>query len=501
MNVLLINPPYNARLQTPLHPCHLMYIAQAAEQVGHEVDLLDLPCKIIQEDLPNEVDEKFIEDCINAKEYGLIGIGGIVISYRHCEKLVKLIKKIRPDIPIIIGGSVGLPLMKTWQEHAPVDFICEGDGEIVIQRLLQELSDGGNDYSHIPGLYYRTGDGSYQGIKAAPPLDLDYLPFLEFEKIDLEFYTSNIRNWLEFEITIDSSIFQNQARIFPLFMSRGCPFHCTFCYHYDSTYRKHSPKYIADYIEYIMEKYKATAFMALDDSIFINKPWLHDVCDEIIKRKIDAAFYALGGRTDLVDLDILIKMKKAGFRWVDFGVESGSQSILDAMNKKTTVSQNSNAIHLARKAGLSFTINIIFGMPGENKRTLIETKNFLNENDIAFSKFVFCYIMPLPGTELFKYVMGKNIVTDVHSYLSALGSLGNYRYNLSDLSDKAIKNSIEKLLFQKYIDTLKKESNYLTAFKPLTHFHLKRILRKITTPAQRTTIKKIIRSLKYSGNI
>ena len=137
MKVLLVNPARYMKDSYILPPLHLLYIAQSIRRSGHEAEIVDISYLI--NTLPDQFrlkDDSGI-DHVLSKDFDILGIGSVVSSYSYCERLVKKVREKKRNVPIMIGGSVGLPLKDLWEKNIPVDYICEADGEVVIERFMK----------------------------------------------------------------------------------------------------------------------------------------------------------------------------------------------------------------------------------------------------------------------------------------------------------------------------------------------------------------------------
>jgi len=488
MKVLLVNPARYLRDTYIFPPLHLLYIAQAIRRAGHESEIVDIPYLInTQPEKFNLHDDSGI-DYVLSKEFDVLGIGSVVSSYSYCERLVKKVRKNRDGLPIMIGGSLGLPVKELWEEHAPVDFICESDGELVIERFMKCYASDKEGLKTIPGLHYLNEDGKYVGSEPELPMSLDYIPFLTYDEIDLEYYVECQRRWIKDVLCSGNYHFREDERFLPLIMSRGCVYACTFCFHFNRLHRKHSPKYIADYIEFMMDKYGATAFQIMDDLILINKKWLHEVCDEIIKRGIKVSFFSSGGKPNIVDKEILMKMKEAGFKRLSYGVESGSQTILDLMQKKTKVEDNFRAVSLMKEVGMPSSVNIVFGIPGETEKTMNESKDFLVSLDLTSKDYYSALATPYPGSALFQQALEKGIIEDTREYLSDLGGYADYRYNLTDMPRMKFLNNVINIAYKVDCAYYKKRRQYRKIVSLTLEKYIKMFYYAITTPEARSKI-------------
>jgi len=489
MKVLLVNPARYLKDTYIFPPLHLLYISQSIWRTGHEAEIVDIPYLInTQPEKFNLQDDSGI-DHVLSKDFDILGIGSVVSSYSYCERLVKKVRKKRSGLPIIIGGSLGLPVKELWEKHAPADYICEADGELVIEQFMKCYPHNKEGLRNIPGLYYLNEEGKYVGNKPELPMNLDYIPFLTYDEVDLEYYVENQRRWIKNVLCSGNYQFRQDERFLPLLMSRGCVYECTFCFHFNRLHRKHSPQYIADYIEFMMSRYGATSFQIMDDLILINKKWLHEVCDEIIKRDIKVSFFSSGGKPNIVDKEILEKMKEAGFKRISYGIESGSQTMLDIMRKKTKVQDNYKAVSLMKEVGMPCTVNIVFGMTGETKKTMNETKDFLVSLDLTSKEYYAALATPYPGSPLFQHALDKGIIKDTREYLFKLGGYADYKYNLTDMPRLKFLNMVIDVAYRVDCAYYKKRKQYRKILSITLEKYIKMIYHAIVPPDTRGRIK------------
>lgn len=442
MKVLLIYPPRRADTYF-FPPLSLLYVANAIRAIGHEAQIIDIP--YLLEKFPKKFGllNNSLFDYIAQQEFDVLGLGGVVSTYFFYDNFVKRIRKAKKEVPIVVGGSVGVPIKDVWLKHAPVDFLVEGDGETPIQRLLNYI-EGKCDIRNVPGLYYLK-DGKYESNLPEVIADLDLIPFLSYDEIDYEYYIDELTKWVEDIIPDRNSGNVGKLRLLPLLTSRGCPFSCNFCFHFNKTYRYHSTKYMIDYLKFLKQKYNINCLYIIDDLFICNRQRTIELCDAIQKTNLSLYFVAGGGKPSLVTLEMLQSMKKAGFIRFSYGIESGSQKMLDVMKKRTTVEQNLNAIKLTKKVGIPVTANMVVGMPGENAQTLEETKSFLINTNLNTKQFYFAWATAYPGTALFEFMKEKNLVSDTREYLLKVGSIGNYIYNFSELPLRILRKKVTNM--------------------------------------------------------
>lgn len=184
-----------------------------------------------------------------------------------------------------------------------------------------------------------------------------------------------------------------------LFATRGCPFECSFCDRevFGRLFRTHSPEYLVDHLRWLREQYGVNHVRFPDDLFTTSPKWVRAFCAAI--QDEDITWVTLS-RTDTLTLDLCHTMREAGCVGLFFGVESGSQRLLKMMNKHNTVEQNGQAIRWCRDAGITSSVYLIFGFPGENRESLQETLAWLDTyrpDRAHYSTF-----MPLHGTDTWK---------------------------------------------------------------------------------------------------
>ena len=184
-----------------------------------------------------------------------------------------------------------------------------------------------------------------------------------------------------------------------VYAGKGCPFSCNYCNVANTKYSGRSAESIIEELK-LLKKLGGVKYVWFYDEIFtINRERVIEVCYGIIKERLNIKWFC-DSRIDLVDKEILRLMKKAGCIGIAYGVESGSQKILNSMNKGITISQARNSLIMTRRAKIPIQLNLIIGYVGENNETLEETKSFIKE--ILPDTLQITKMMALDGTEFLK---------------------------------------------------------------------------------------------------
>ena len=379
-SILLIVPPYLSKYKAP--PLGLAYIGSFLKREGHSVSIIDMdPLGLTYSDIKGLVENKMPD---------IIGISAMTIQIKGALMIADIVKQINKSIPVVIGGVHVSSLPEDVLSSKSVDFIVVGEGEITFSELVDNLSSSKSAFEEIKGIGFRNNNEIK--ITAQRPLisDLDSLPFPLWKGLPVEKYSCELLGGTE------------KLRVFPILGTRGCPYRCIFCASdsvFRRIYRTRSAKNIFDEITFLMKEYNAKQFDFVDDTLTINRKGLIELCDMIIKSKLDIR-WSCNARVNTVDEEMLFKIAEAGCTSIDFGVESGDSEILKCLKKGINLNQVKKAHHLAKKAGLIVTSFFMVGNPGEDWRSVERTVNFARELETDYPT---CTITtPFPGTEIYE---------------------------------------------------------------------------------------------------
>jgi len=390
MKVLLIYPKTEKQAPVdPRPPLGLAYIASSLELDGHDVMIEDMYSMRTTMDQLTSNAKKFNPD--------IVGISAITPYITSANEIAKQIKE-HFDVPIIVGGPHPSSLPEnTLRDYPSFDIAVRGEGEETMRELVNSL-EGESKLSHVKGITYREGK-----IVSNPDRSLieniDDIPFPAWHLLKMDSY---------FRLTARVLTDKNG---FSIITSRGCPGRCKFC---DShvvwtrRYRARSPTNVVDEIEQLYDKYDVGFMMFWDDTFIVDKRRAIEICNQIIGRGIDIKWECLG-RVNLVNKEVLAKMKEAGCNTIYYGIESGSQEVLDYINKGITLEQAKNAIKITKKAGIRTSAYFMIGFPSETEEDIRKTIEFnkrlpLDEHD------TFSILTPFPGTELHKIMKDEGLL-------------------------------------------------------------------------------------------
>lgn len=442
MKILLINPLVREWAKPNVFPLGLGYIVALLLKEGHKVEVLDINA--------NRFSKEEVEDRIKSADFDAAGISGIITTYRYVKWLAQILKKHHPGKPVIVGGSVGSSIPRIMLEKNPVDIVCIGEGEETSVDLIRTLEKKG-DLAKVKGIWYKDGLGAIRQTEKRPPIgDLDKIPLPAWDSFPIDIYLRNPVGAPNRNKWIDGSAQASAPLSMNLFATRGCPYQCIYCYHdfMGLKYRHRSPENIINEIRALYEKYKVRYFHFIDDEFVMKKEFVYEFCRQIKELMEDIGekiTWGCAGRANLMTKDLIAAMADAGCVLIGYGIESGSQKMLDYIKKGVKVSQAKEAIRLTRRylgwADCSFMI----GYPGESKETIQETIDFCRDTDLAPE--VIFFLTPYPGTDLYDIALKQGKIKDEEEYILNLGEQGEkVQVNFTDFSDKELVRIQENMI-------------------------------------------------------
>jgi radical SAM superfamily enzyme YgiQ (UPF0313 family) len=440
MKVLLINPPIREWAKPNVFPLGLGYIASVLKERGHEIEVLDINA--------HRWNKQKVEEKIRISDFDITGIGAIVTVYGYVKWLIEVIKNYHPDKKIVIGGSVGTSVPHIILGKTKADIVCMGEGEATVVQLVKALERGGETLHRIDGIWFRTREGEVVRNRSRRPIkDLDTLPWPAWDLFPMDIYVRNPvgapnRNkWIDGNPNGDVPLSMN------INGTRGCPYKCIYCYHdfMGLRYRYRSSESIIKEMKFLNDTYGVQYFHFTDDEFCLKQDFIYGFCKKLKNEFGSRITWGCAGRANLMTEDLIAKMAHAGCVLIGYGIESGSQGMLDAMKKNATVEQAKEAVRLTKKhlgwADCSFMI----GTPGENRETIKETIDFCKE--LELTPEVIFFMTPYPGTELYQMALDQGKIRDEEEYLLNLGEQGEkIRVNFSELSDGELMEAQEHMI-------------------------------------------------------
>lgn len=321
-----------------------------------------------------------------------LGITATTDMLASAVRFASEIKKEDGGITILIGGPhISAVPVETMQMHRCFDYGFVGESESTLIDFLRVHAAGG-DVSQVKGLVVRRGDGCAYTGQQQQIEDMDSIPLPAWDLLpDIKkYYRPAMINYKREPVT-------------SLVTSRGCAGRCIFCDAsvFGRKVRAYSAGYVINAIKTLMKDYGIKEVCFYDDTFVAFKKRLTEICNAIIDGKLDIT-WACNARVNLVDPDTLRLMKKAGCWQVAYGIESGSQRVLDALRKDIKIDQIKKAVKWTKEAGISTKGFFMIGSPSETKEDIEMTKRLMLEIDLDDALVE--YFTPYPGTEVFAHI-------------------------------------------------------------------------------------------------
>lgn len=422
--VLLIHPRHERiavkKRRDISFPWGLAYVAGALAQSGRMVEILDAQAR--------QLSKAEVMEEIKKKSFDLVGLSAFSNQFNSARIFSEFIKE-NFSAPVVVGGPGATHSAELFLKNSRADICVIGEGEETIVDLLDNL----DNLEKVPGIAFKKGEEVV--VNPARPYlsDLDNLPAPAYHLFNMPDYLS--ANLFPDTYAGRKSERYKGLKTINFITSRGCPYSCKFCSRNFSGYRQMSVDKIMAELEYLKNQFGAEA-IGFSDELFLSKA---ERVREFSRRVIGLGLYwTAQARVNLVDYQLLKIMKEGNCLGVGFGIESGSQRLLDNMNKMTTVAQIKKAMMACRDLDLGVKAQLIFGYPGENEESVRETIDLLKELDILLTR-PFSAITPIPGSPLWDEAVAAGKIKDPVQFLIDIEEsfgYGQVRINFTDWSDE-----------------------------------------------------------------
>jgi radical SAM superfamily enzyme YgiQ (UPF0313 family) len=417
----------------------MVLLATLAQNAGHTVKILDAESEIVMKGKgdPAFVLEHRIPALISKFRPDVVGISCISARWPEAYRMAEAFSRNREKgnrFKLVLGGFHPTSEFEKVFAQAPfVDWIHLGESE---KSLLDILA--GTDPRTLPGIAWREGEKTCHNPPQVQVKDLDSLPFPNWNLLDLSYYGAPNKLAI-------FRYYKKKVRILPLFCSRGCVYRCGFCTYKQQVFRKHSAEYVGHYLEYLLANYKVDAVFGYDSFLFGEH--LQQICEEIVRRRINRRLiWECSLRANVVEKNDVLALKRSNCWSVFYGFESGSDRILDEMNKGTTVEEGLRAARYHHEVRLPFTACMMFGYPRERREDVrLSEKFLLASKPYGYSINVF---VPMPGSNIYDELLhnGRILINSPYDYRKYTSYGAVNHSNFSDMNDKAYKQDFERLL-------------------------------------------------------
>jgi anaerobic magnesium-protoporphyrin IX monomethyl ester cyclase len=373
-------------------------VASFVREKGHSVKILDMETEGLD---VGQTADKIIEInplLVNVMVAGANPSASSTPLMVVTGELLRDLKQKKSDIKVILTGIHPSALPEKTLREEKADFIGKGENFYTVFELVEALKAGKDPKElKIAGLWYLKDDKVVDGGWGKMVENLDDLPFAAWDLMEMDKYRSH--NW---------QCFDDLSRRKPyviMFTSFGCPYNCSYCniremYNGKPGIRFRSPENIVEEIDLLVKNYNIKTIKFLDELFAINEERVIKFCDLLIERGYDLNIWAYA-RINTVTENMLKKMRKAGIKWLCYGIESANKKVRNGVSKIGYEYENIlKSVKMTKDADINIIGNFIFGLPDDDMETMQETLDLAKKLECEYINFYAA--MAYPGSNLYQ---------------------------------------------------------------------------------------------------
>ena len=374
-------------------PIAIETLAPVVRQHGHDVRMFDT-CH-------PQMKEEHIAEAVVAERPGVIALSFLsTTSYPTAKSMARRLKRAAPDTPVILGGVFAtMNAKKILADCAHADCIGVGEGEELLPDYLQNLDDPGQ----VAGLVWRNGDEIVENAPRPIIKDLDQFPYPDRTSLPIDYIES---------MPLDVPAVLSLDRFCTMQTSRGCPYPCIYCdipALADGKWRCRSPEHVLGEMQQLSDEGYRSIYLT-DDHFLLKRKRIQAICQGIIDRKLKFR-WGCEGRVDSVAIDQFPLMAEANCSFLAFGVEAGTQKVLDRLKKMQNLEQIERGISEAKRHGIDTAHGFfLVGSPDETEADILESFRFAAR--LKLDTFGFNRLCAYRGTPLWQEYIGRGIIDD-----------------------------------------------------------------------------------------
>jgi anaerobic magnesium-protoporphyrin IX monomethyl ester cyclase len=378
----LYEDPKELQIMKPYPPLGILYICSHLREKGIKAEVFDSTFSSRQE----------LWDLLRQGPPSILGVYANLMTRSTVVEILRVAKE--SGWQTVVGGPEPGAYVHEYLS-AGADVVVIGEGEVTLQELVPALNSHAADkLQRVDGIAFLAPDGSVVRNKPREQIkDIDAQPWPARESIDMARYVDVWRQ-------------HHGMGSVSLITARGCPYHCRWCSHevFGKTHRRRTPASVAEELEWLISRYHPQMAWMADDVFTIHHGWLFQYAAELKRRAVKLPFECIS-RADRLNRQVVETLAEMGCFRVWIGSESGSQRILDAMERGVTVEQVQTAVALCRSAGIQTGMFLMWGYEGEELSDIEATVEHVKKTDpdIFFTTVAY----PIKGTPYFAEVADR----------------------------------------------------------------------------------------------
>jgi anaerobic magnesium-protoporphyrin IX monomethyl ester cyclase len=379
--------------------------------------------------------------------YDLICVGFLAARFRETIlDLCQYINSTKKDAWLVLGGHGPTPIPEYVLTKTKADIIVMGEGEETLSELLKCKLDNG-DLTRIKGIAYVDNNIVKINERRKPVRDLDAIPFPEWSLFPMDRYVNCLKLFRADE----------QDRSLGILTSRGCINRCNFCYRMEKGIRFRSIRNVVEEILTLNERYGVNYFFMNDELFVYPKKRVFEFKDELEKNDIEIKF-SCNARVDVFDEEVAHCLKEIGCQFLNFGMESSDQKVLDLMDKKTTVEENIRAAEIAKKVGIGLGLNFIWGNLGDTAKSLRDNVTLIKKFNTYDYIRTIRPVTPYPGCDLYYIAIKKGLLTGSDDFFEKFKNSDLLTVNFTEIPD----DQFYQILFEENKDLIMDHFSHTT---------------------------------------
>ena len=378
-------------------PIGIETLAPVVREHGHEVRMFDT-CH-------PRMREADIAGVVTEERPDVIALSFLsTTSYPATYSMARRLKQVAPDIPIILGGVYATMNARQMLADCPyADCVGRGEGEDLLPDYLDHVHDPGA----VAGLVWRSGDEIVENPARPILRDLDRFPYADRKSLPIDYIES---------MPLDVPAVLSLDRFCTMQTSRGCPYPCVYCdipALADGKWRHRSPKHVLGEMQQLSDEGYRSIYLT-DDHFLLKRKRIEEICQGIIDRKLEFR-WGCEGRVDSVAVDQFPLMAQANCGFLAFGVESGTQKVLERLKKMQNLEQIEKAVAEAKRSGIATAHGFfLIGSPDETEADIVQSFRFAAK--LKLDTFGFNRLCVYRGTPLWGEYIRRGIIDDARDW-------------------------------------------------------------------------------------
>ena len=382
----------------------LGYLASLVRSAGHEVCLVDCPReKHNYSDFERRVRE-YQPDVLAMKVY--------TIDTPHAQQMIRVARRVSSNIVPVIGGphpSMELP-ENVFEQFPELDFAFAGEAEPGFVPFLERLKSASSDFSDIGGLRWRDSAGVIHANERMLVEDLSTLPLPAWDLMDPRWYRYGF------------SFMTSRYPAAPMAITRGCPYHCTYCgVHLITSHnlRVRNIESVIEEIKLLSGKYGVRSIDIIDDNFAFHREFVMEFCERLIREKLDIGWNCpCGVRVDRLDKEMIRMMERSGCFALSLGVESGSNRVLSKIKKNLTAETVAEQVTMIKRVSNIKLLGLfMMGFPDETEEEIEATIKLACSQ--PFDMASFSVLRVIPRTEIYNELVAEGRIPSHMDYFEA----------------------------------------------------------------------------------